>query len=27
IEILLLSATRGDGMDAWLNWLENERCA
>ena len=27
IEILLVSATRGDGMDAWLNWLENERCA
>ena len=27
IEILLVSATRGDGMDARLNWLENERCA
>ena len=27
IEILLVSATRGDGMDAWLNWLESERCA
>jgi hydrogenase nickel incorporation protein HypB len=27
IEILLVSATRGDGMDSWLHWLENERCA
>ena len=27
IEILLVSATRGDGMDGWLNWLESERCA
>ena len=27
IEILLVSATRGDGMDGWLRWLENERCA
>jgi Ni2+-binding GTPase involved in regulation of expression and maturation of urease and hydrogenase len=27
ITILLVSATRGDGMDAWLNWLESERCA
>jgi hydrogenase nickel incorporation protein HypB len=21
IEVLLVSATRGDGMDAWLDWL------
>ncbi len=27
IEILLVSATHGQGMDAWLNWLEAERCA
>ncbi len=27
IEILLVSATHGDGMDARLNWLESERCA
>lgn len=27
IEILLVSATKGDGMDAWLEWLEAERCA
>lgn len=27
IEILLVSATRGDGMDGWLHWLESERCA
>ncbi|WJW85184.1 MULTISPECIES: hydrogenase nickel incorporation protein HypB [Enterobacter] len=27
IEILLVSATRGDGMDNWLQWLESERCA
>jgi len=27
IAILLVSATRGDGMDAWLNWLEAQRCA
>lgn len=27
IEILLVSATRGDGMDAWLAWLEAQRCA
>ncbi|MCU6664193.1 hydrogenase nickel incorporation protein HypB [Silvania hatchlandensis] len=27
IEILLVSATRGDGMDAWLDWLETQRCA
>ena len=27
ISILLVSATRGDGMENWLNWLESERCA
>lgn len=27
IEILLVSATRGEGMDAWLTWLETQRCA
>lgn len=27
IDIMLVSATRGDGMDAWLKWLESERCA
>jgi hydrogenase nickel incorporation protein HypB len=27
IQIVLVSATRGDGMDGWLQWLENERCA
>ena len=27
IEIILLSATSGEGMDNWLNWLETQRCA
>ncbi|MCE0813219.1 hydrogenase nickel incorporation protein HypB [Buttiauxella sp. A2-C1_F] len=27
IEILLVSATSGEGMDEWLNWLETQRCA
>lgn len=27
IEILLVSATKGDGMDQWLNWLEAQSCA
>jgi len=27
IAILQVSATRGDGMDAWLDWLETQRCA
>ncbi|ELY2497211.1 hydrogenase nickel incorporation protein HypB [Cronobacter muytjensii] len=27
ITILLVSATRGDGMSAWLSWLEEQRCA
>ncbi|MFP3787023.1 GTP-binding protein, partial [Burkholderia sp. SIMBA_024] len=27
IEIITLSATRGDGMDQWLNWLAAQRCA
>ncbi len=27
ISILLVSATRGDGMRAWLAWLEEQRCA
>lgn len=26
IEVILLSATTGEGMDLWLNWLEEERC-
>jgi len=26
IEILLVSATSGEGMDEWLNWLETQRC-
>ncbi|HGJ5866011.1 hydrogenase nickel incorporation protein HypB [Arsenophonus nasoniae] len=26
IEILLVSATTGEGMDNWLAWLENQRC-
>ena len=27
IEIILLSATSGEGMDQWLTWLETQRCA
>lgn len=27
IEIIEISATRGDGMDAWLHWLEAQQCA
>ncbi len=27
IEILLVSATSGEGMDKWLGWLEAQRCA
>ncbi|RPH28828.1 hydrogenase nickel incorporation protein HypB [Buttiauxella warmboldiae] len=27
IEIILVSATSGEGMEQWLNWLEAERCA
>lgn len=27
IEILCVSATRGDGMESWLAWLERQRCA
>lgn len=27
IEIILLSATSGEGMESWLNWLEAQRCA
>jgi hydrogenase nickel incorporation protein HypB len=27
IEILPISATTGEGMDAWLAWLEAQRCA
>ncbi len=27
IEIMLVSATTGEGMDAWLAWLETQRCA
>ena len=26
IEIMLISATKGDGMDVWLDWLETQRC-
>lgn len=26
IEIMLVSATSGEGMDKWLNWLETQRC-
>ncbi|HGU2925981.1 TPA: hydrogenase isoenzyme nickel incorporation hypB domain protein, partial [Escherichia coli O103:H2] len=22
-----ISATSGEGMDQWLNWLETQRCA
>ena len=27
IEIMLVSATTGEGMDTWLAWLETQRCA
>ena len=27
IEIILISATSGEGMDQWPNWLETQRCA
>ncbi|WP_330983922.1 MULTISPECIES: hydrogenase nickel incorporation protein HypB [Enterobacterales] len=27
IEAILISATSGEGMDQWLNWLEAQRCA
>lgn len=27
IEIILVSATSGEGMDKWLHWLETQRCA
>ncbi len=27
VEIILISATSGEGMDQWLNWLETQRCA
>lgn len=27
IEIISLSATKGDGMETWLNWLEAQQCA
>ncbi|WP_414164633.1 hydrogenase nickel incorporation protein HypB [Superficieibacter sp. BNK-5] len=27
IEIMLISATSGEGMENWLNWLEAQRCA
>lgn len=26
IEVILISATSGEGMDTWLNWLETQRC-
>lgn len=27
IEAIMISATSGEGMDQWLNWLEAQRCA
>ena len=27
IDIILLSATSGEGMDQWLRWLEAQQCA
>lgn len=27
IEAILISATSGEGMDQWLHWLEQQRCA
>ena len=27
IDIILLSATSGEGMDQWLSWLETQQCA
>ncbi|ALR77850.1 hydrogenase nickel incorporation protein HypB [[Enterobacter] lignolyticus] len=27
LEVILVSATSGEGMDAWLNWLEAQQCA
>lgn len=27
LEVILISATHGEGMDAWLHWLETQRCA
>ena len=27
IEVFLVSATSGEGMDRWLDWLETQRCA
>lgn len=27
IEIIMISATSGEGMDQWMNWLESQRCA
>ncbi len=27
IEIILISATHGEGMDRWIDWLETQRCA
>ncbi|MCS2147138.1 hydrogenase nickel incorporation protein HypB [Scandinavium manionii] len=27
IEVILISATSGEGMDTWLTWLETQRCA
>ncbi|MDO0643400.1 hypothetical protein, partial [Klebsiella pneumoniae] len=26
-EIILVSATSGEGMEQWLTWLETQRCA
>ena len=27
IEIILVSAISGEGMEQWLTWLETQRCA
>lgn len=27
IEVILISATSGEGMDSWLSWLEAQQCA
>lgn len=27
IEVILISATSGEGMDSWLGWLEAQQCA
>lgn len=27
IQVIALSASSGEGMDLWLEWLETQRCA